>query len=127
MSRIIVFRYSKAYTFRIDGSMCSFVRRIIPSKLSDTTHTNNIHQVCYHNNTHIAKAAFYFSAILLIIQLIETNIRRSFSIYSAPKPHKTSRKMVKRVTKAVAVINGDVKGVIHFEQPVSGDLYGDDD
>lgn len=35
--------------------------------------------------------------------------------------------MVKRVTKAVAVINGDVKGVIYFEQPVSGDLYGDDD
>lgn len=35
--------------------------------------------------------------------------------------------MVKRVTKAVAVINGDVKGVIHFEQPVIVDLYGDDD
>lgn len=27
--------------------------------------------------------------------------------------------MVKRVTKAVAVINGDVKGVVHFEQAVS--------
>lgn len=27
--------------------------------------------------------------------------------------------MAKRVTKAVAVINGDVKGVIHFTQAVS--------